>query len=55
MNKNIAIIMKLVLFIICISLIIWGQKTVSYLNLGAQLVGLTGLLTLLYTYNKTYR
>ncbi len=55
MNKNIAIIIKLVIFIVCLGLIIWGQKTVSYLNLGAQLVGLSGLLVLLYTYNKTYR
>lgn len=55
MNKTLTILLKIVTFIICMGLVIWGQRTTGYFNLAAQLVGLAGLLVLLYTYNKAYR
>ncbi|MCI6138347.1 MAG: hypothetical protein SOX46_12365 [Clostridiaceae bacterium] len=48
-------ILKGLLFVFFVGLIIWGQRAVGYLHLGAQLAGLAGLLGLLYSYNKTYQ
>lgn len=55
MNKTLLFMVKLVIFVCCMVLIIWGQRTVGYLNLAAQLVGVGGILGLLYLYNKGYR
>lgn len=50
-NKVMNIIM-IILFFVFLGLIIWAQKTVSVRNLMIEIVGLTGLLTLLFLYNK---
>lgn len=55
MNKTLFTILKIIIFVVCMSLIIWGQRTTGYINLAAQFVGLAGLLGLLYHYNKAYR
>lgn len=55
MNHTASLIAKIIVFIVCLTLIIWGQRTTGYINLAAMLVGLGGLLGLLYTYNKSYR
>lgn len=56
MSKNtIYLIVKLILSVFFVGLIIWGQRSVGYLYLGAQFLGLCGLLVLLYVYNKAYR
>lgn len=55
MNKRLFVVIKAIIFIVCMSLIIWGQRTTGYVNLAAQIVGLAGLLGLLYDYNKAYR
>ncbi|MCH1624158.1 DUF6903 family protein [Ferdinandcohnia quinoae] len=55
MDRNVFyIIIKLILFIICIALIIIGQSTVGKPNFGIMLIGLAGLLLLLYDYNRKY-
>ncbi|MEH7334388.1 hypothetical protein V7161_17220 [Neobacillus drentensis] len=54
MKTTIVVILKLVVLIICLSLIIIGQKTVVKLELGLMLLGLAGLLWLLYDYNRKY-
>jgi hypothetical protein len=54
MKAKIVVILKLVVFIICLALIIIGQKTVGKLELGMMLLGLGGLLGLLYDYNRKY-
>ncbi len=46
---------KIILFVIFLMMIIWGQKQIGYVNLGVMLAGLAGLLMLLYSYNKKYR
>ncbi|TCL61097.1 hypothetical protein EDD76_101194 [Kineothrix alysoides] len=48
-------IVKIILFVVFLMMIIWGQKQVGYVNLGVILAGLGGLLMLLYSYNKKYR
>ena len=52
MIKNIAMA---VLFFVFLGMIIVAQKTVSLANLGVELLGLAGLLTLLYVYNRKYK
>lgn len=54
MKTTFVVILKLVVFIICLALIIIGQKTVGKLELGMMLLGLAGLLGLLYDYNRKY-
>lgn len=53
-NKGMNIIM-IVLFFVFLGMIIWAQKTVSVRNLMIEIVGLTGLLTLLFLYNRKYK
>ena len=48
-NKVMNIIM-IILFFVFLGLIIWAQKTVSVTNLMIEIVGLIGLLTLLFFY-----
>ncbi|MDR7239798.1 DUF6903 family protein [Neobacillus drentensis] len=48
------VILKIVVFIICLALIIIGQKTAGKLELGIMLVGLAGLLGLIYDYNRKF-
>lgn len=49
------IILKLVLFVIFMVLIVIGQGTVGKLHFGIMLIGLAGLLLLLYDYNRKYQ
>lgn len=53
-NKGMNIIMT-VLFFVFLGMIIWAQKTVSVRNLMIEIVGLTGLLTLLFLYNRKHK
>jgi hypothetical protein len=55
MKTNGLVIIKMAVFIICIALIIIGQKTAGKLEFGMMLLGLAGLLGLLYDYNRKYR
>ncbi|MED3551379.1 DUF6903 family protein [Cytobacillus praedii] len=54
MKANALVIIKIVVFISCLTLIVIGQKTAGKLELGMMLIGLTGLLALLYDYNRKY-
>lgn len=56
MNKNIIRnIIMVIVFIICLALIITGQKNISATGLGMELIGLAGLLVLLFIYNRRYK
>lgn len=39
---------------LCVVLIVVGQRTVSFAHLGLMLLGLAGILVLLYLYNRSY-
>lgn len=55
MNNVMKNIVMGICFIVCMALIIVGQKTIGLANLGMMIVGLGGLLVLLYLYNRKYK
>lgn len=55
MDRPVRKIIMVIVFIVCLALIIIGQKNISYTGLGMELVGLAGLLILLYVYNRQYK
>ncbi len=55
MNHAVKNIIMIIVFIICLALIIVGQRNISVSGLMMELVGLVGLLTLLFVYNHRYK
>ncbi len=55
MSNVIKNIILVVVFVVCLILIITGQKNISPSGLAMELAGLVGLLILLFLYNKKYR
>ena len=55
MSNIIRNIIMLVVFIVCLVLIIVGQKNISAMGLAMELIGLIGLLVLLFLYNRKYK
>ncbi|MFB1052119.1 hypothetical protein [Paraliobacillus sp. JSM ZJ581] len=54
MKDKIMAIAKVIFFIFCLFLVIYGQRTVGKFELFLQLVGLSGLLFLLWNYNRKF-
>ncbi len=54
MNKWLKAILNIVILVISIVLICTQQKNVGPAGLGLMVVGLAGILLLLYNYNKQY-
>lgn len=54
MKASLLVIIKIVVLIVCLALIIIGQKTAGKSELAIMLIGLAGLLGLLYDYNRKY-
>lgn len=54
MKDKIKMVLKIVFFLLCLFLIIYGQKTVGKMYLLIQLVGLAGLLFLVWNYNRKF-
>lgn len=48
-------IILLVVFVVCLALIVIGQKNIGATGLMMELIGLAGLLVLLYLYNRKYK
>ncbi|WP_425352538.1 DUF6903 family protein [Alteribacter populi] len=46
--------LKIIFFLICLFLVIYGQRTVGREELLIQLIGLSGLLFLLWNYNRKF-
>ncbi|KRL14688.1 DUF6903 family protein [Schleiferilactobacillus perolens] len=55
MNSKIKIIVSSVLFVLFLVLVVVGQRHIGYAGLGTMMVGLAGLLGLLWMYNKQYQ
>lgn len=54
MNEKVWMILKILFFLFCLFLVIYGQRTVGKIYLLTQLLGLTGLLFLLWNYNRKF-
>lgn len=54
MKDKVIRILKIVFFLFCMFLIINGQRTVGRMELLTQLIGLSGLLFLLWNYNRKF-
>lgn len=49
------VIIAVIVFLVCLFLVINGQRTVGFPNLLEMLIGLAGILALLFLYNRPYR
>lgn len=55
-NSNIIkTILSLIAFIVCAALVVIGQKTVGIPNLMMEIVGVIGIMILIYLYNRKYQ
>lgn len=53
-KERLLVVIKLIIGVLCLSLIIFGQKNIGLTGSGLMLLGLAGLLALLYSYNKKF-
>lgn len=55
-TKNIlTTLLSVVFFIVCVALVVMGQKNVGVQGLMVMILGLAGLLFLLYRYNRKFK
>lgn len=54
-KKMIVGILVAIVFVVCIALVIVGQRHIGLGGLGMELLGLAGLLVLLWLYNRRFR
>ena len=55
MNDRTKNLILIVIFIVSMALIFIGQKNIGYMGLATEIVGLAGLLAVLYVYNRRYK
>ena len=55
MKEKILNLVLVICFILSVSLIIVGQKNVSRVGFANEIIGLAGLLVVLFIYNRKYR
>lgn len=44
-----------IVFCICVALVVIGQRNIGLAGLGTELLGLAGLITLLWLYNRQFK
>ncbi len=54
MAKAVKLILKAVIFVVCFILVVIGQKQIGIPGFFTMLVGLAGMLGLMFLYNKQY-
>ena len=55
-TKKIVIgILIAIVFCVCVALVIIGQRNIGLAGLGTELLGLAGLITLLWLYNRQFK
>lgn len=55
-NKKILVgILVAIFFVVCIALVIIGQRNIGWNGLLMELAGLAGLILLLWLYNRQYK
>lgn len=55
MESKLKSIIMIVVFIVCLCMIIVGQRNVGYQGLAIEFIGLIGLLADLFVYNKDHK
>lgn len=55
MSNTVKNIIMLIVFMVSLALIIIGQKHIGVSGLVQELVGLIGLITILFIYNRRYK
>jgi len=50
-KQRLIMVVCLVIFVLCMWLVVTGQKTIGFPGLGKMMLGLAGLLGLLWYYN----
>ena len=55
MQEKIINLVLVICFILSVSLIIVGQKNISIVGFANEIIGLAGLLVVLFVYNRKYR
>ncbi len=54
-KKFVSGILVLAVFVVCVALVVVGQRNIGPSGLLTQLVGLAGLVFLLWLYNRQYK
>lgn len=54
-KKIISGIIIFIVFVVCVALVVAGQRNIGPSGLFTQLAGLAGLIVLLWLYNRQYR
>ncbi|MCI8592876.1 MAG: hypothetical protein HFI88_11155 [Lachnospiraceae bacterium] len=54
-KKIVTAIVVLIVFVVCVALVVIGQRNIGASGLMIQLVGVAGLVVLLWLYNRQYR
>ncbi len=54
-KKIVTAIVVLIVFVVCVALVVIGQRNIGASGLMTQLVGVAGLVVLLWLYNRQYR
>lgn len=55
MKKILTGVIILIVFIVCVALVVTGQRNIGASGLITQLIGLAGLVFLLWLYNRQYK
>lgn len=55
MDNKVKSAVLIVVFIVCLMMIILGQRNVGYTGLAVEFVGLIGLLVVLFIYNREHK
>lgn len=51
-KQRLLTILRVLLFAVAVGMVIWGQTRIGYLGLSVMLLGLAGMLLLIYGYNR---
>lgn len=55
LKKKLQIVLGIIVLVVCVALVIVGQRnTGAWSGLATQILGLAGILVLLFLYNKQY-
>lgn len=55
LKKKLQIVLGIIVLVVCVALVVVGQRnTGAWSGLATQILGLAGILVLLFLYNKQY-